>query len=34
MENATRALFMAVGVLIGILILTLGVYLYNSLSSY
>ena len=34
MENATRALFLAAGVLIGILILTLGVYLYNSLSSY
>lgn len=34
MENATKALFLAAGVLIGILILTLGVYLYNSLSSY
>ena len=31
MENATKALLMATGVLIGIVILALGVYLYLSI---
>ena len=30
MENATKALLMAAGVLIGIVILSLGVYLYGT----
>lgn len=34
MENAVKALLMAAGVLIGILILSLGVTLYSALSSY
>lgn len=34
MENATRALFIVAGVLIGILILSLGVVLFSNLSSY
>lgn len=34
MENATKALFIASGVLMGVMILSLGVYLYNSLGSY
>lgn len=34
MENATKALFMAAGVLIGMIILSLGVYLYMSIGSY
>ena len=34
MENATKALLMAAGVLVGIMILSLGVYLYSSLSEY
>ena len=34
MENATKALLMAAGVLIGILILSLGAALYLELSSY
>ena len=32
MENATKALLIASGVLIGVMILTLGAYLYYSLS--
>lgn len=34
MENATNALLIAAGVLIGLMILSLGVSLYSSLSSY
>ncbi len=34
MENATKALLMAAGVLIGIVILALGVYLYLSIGGY
>lgn len=34
MENATKALFIAAGVLIGILILSLGAVLFSNLSSY
>lgn len=34
MENATKALLMAAGVLIGILILSMGVYLYYSIGGY
>lgn len=34
MENATKALMIAAGVLIGILILSLGVYLYYALGGY
>lgn len=34
MENATKALLITAGVLIGVLILSLGTYLYYSLSSY
>ena len=34
MENATKALIMAAGVLIGIMILSLGVYLFSILGSY
>lgn len=34
MENATKALLIAAGVLMGMLILSLGVYLYYSLGSY
>ncbi|MCI8273228.1 MAG: hypothetical protein HFJ55_03995 [Clostridia bacterium] len=34
MENATKALLIAAGVLMGILILSLGVFLYRSLSGY
>ena len=34
MENATKALLMATGVLIGIVILALGVYLYLSIGGY
>lgn len=34
MENATKALFIAVGVLVGIMILSLGVALYYSLQGY
>lgn len=34
MENATKALFIASGVMIGIMILSLGVYLYTNLGSY
>ena len=34
MENATKALLMAAGVLIGIVILSLGVYLYGTIGNY
>lgn len=34
MENATQALMIAVGVLIGLLLLSLGVYLFNMISEY
>lgn len=34
MENATKALYIAAGVLIGIMILSLGVMLFSSLQSY
>ena len=34
MENATKALIMAAGVLVGMMIISLGVYLYFSLSDY
>ena len=34
MENAVKALLMAAGVLIGVLVLSLGVTLYSALSSY
>ena len=34
MENATKALLIAAGVMIGMMILSLGVYLYTNLSSY
>lgn len=34
MENATKALLIAAGVLIGIIILSIGVYLYSGISSY
>lgn len=34
MENATKALLIAAGVLIGVMILTLGIYLYASLGTY
>lgn len=34
MENATRALLMAAGVLVGMLIISLAVYLYYSLGGY
>lgn len=34
MENAVKALFIAAGVLIGVMILTLGVSLYSSLNTY
>ena len=34
MENATKALYIAAGVLMGIMILSLGVILFSSLQSY
>lgn len=34
MENATKALLIAAGVLIGVIILSLGVYLFSNLGSY
>ena len=34
MENATKALLIAAGVLIGMIILSMGVYLFSGISSY